>query len=85
MLDEAKFALEKYLYWGDCEKWLNKLFELDKEVVWYTTLDEAIKKIEYYLSHDDERIKVAQAWYSRVQDYRIDKCFKKLLNTVFYT
>lgn len=67
----------------DNEKWLNKLFELDKEVVGYKTLNEAIKKIEYYLVHDNERIKIAKAGNKRVQNYKIEKCFEKIFNTVF--
>ena len=67
----------------DNEKWLWKLFELGKEVIWYTTLNEAIDKIEYYLKHDEERIRIAKAGNKKVQEYRIEKCFEKILSTVF--
>ncbi len=67
----------------DNEKWLSHIFELDKEVVWYKTLNEAIQKIEYYLKHDEERIRIAKAGNKRVQEYRIEKCFEKILSTVF--
>jgi len=67
----------------DNEKWLSHIFELDKEVIWYKTLNEAIQKIEYYLKYDGERIKIAKAGNKRVQEYRIEKCFEKILNMVF--
>jgi len=63
---------------------LSKLFALDKEVVWYSSIDEAIQKIEYYLENDEERRKIAEAWYKKVmKSYRIELCYKKLFDIVF--
>lgn len=47
-----------------------QIFEPNKEAVFYENLDEAIALMEYYLQHDDERVKIAKAGYERVQkDY----------------
>lgn len=39
---------------------LLKHFEPDKEFVYYTSLDEALYYIDYYLNHEDERMQIAQ-------------------------
>lgn len=50
-------------------KWcpgLEDLFEDGKHLVMYKTVDEAIKKIRYYLENDKERQAIADAGYSHV-------------------
>lgn len=49
---------------------LGKIFELDKEVVGFDTIDECIDKCHYYLSHDDERRHIAAEGFERAKrDY----------------
>lgn len=45
---------------------IEELFEDGKHLVLYRTLDEAIEKATYYLKHDDERERIAQAGYEEV-------------------
>jgi len=45
---------------------IEDLFEDGKHLVLYRTLDEMVDKAKYYLSHDDEREKIAQAGYEEV-------------------
>jgi len=45
---------------------LGDLFEDGKHLVTYKTLDEMEEKIKYYLSHDEEREKIAQAGQKEV-------------------
>jgi spore maturation protein CgeB len=47
------------------EEHLN-MFEEDKEVILFSSIDEAIKKIKYCLEHNAERICVAQNGYNKV-------------------
>ena len=42
---------------------LGELFEDGKHLVTYKTLDEMVEKVKYYLEHDDERERIAQAGY----------------------
>jgi spore maturation protein CgeB len=42
------------------------MFEEDKEAIFFSSVDEAIEKIQYYLEHDAERICVAQNGYNKV-------------------
>lgn len=42
---------------------LGELFEEGKHLVTYKTLDEMIEKAHYYLEHEEEREKIAQAGY----------------------
>ena len=42
------------------------MFEDGKEVVLYRNEQEFVEKIEYYLSHEDERLQIANAGYERV-------------------
>jgi len=49
---------------------LAKYFELNKEVATYKTFDELVKKIKYYLVHDDEREQMAMAGHKRaIEDH----------------
>ena len=48
-----------------------RIFEPQTEALFYDSLDEAIDLIEYYLAHDEERIRIAQAGYKRYwRDYQ---------------
>jgi spore maturation protein CgeB len=40
---------------------LDEVFEDRKHLVWFRSIPEAIQLIEYYLSHDDERDRIAEA------------------------
>lgn len=69
----------------DCRDGLSLLYEIDKEVVAYDSIGEAVEKIEYYLAHDDERKKIAMAGYLRAQkNYRLEQSFSALIQTIFY-
>ena len=49
---------------------LGKLFDLNKEVIGFDTVEEAIDLCRYYLSHDEERRRIAAAgWIRAVRDY----------------
>ncbi len=57
---------------SDGDEYLNTFFEEGKEIIGYSKADELIKKINYYLKHDAERIDIAKKAYRRViKDYRI--------------
>ena len=45
---------------------IEEVFEDGKHLVLYKSLDEAIDKAKYYLSHDSEREKIAQAGFEEV-------------------
>lgn len=55
-------------------EYLNQFFEVGKEIVRYSTIDELIDKIHYYLKHDDERKEIALNGYRRtMRDHRFKK------------
>jgi spore maturation protein CgeB len=63
----------------DCENGLSELYEIDKEVVSYKTIDEAIEKIEFYLKHDEKRIEIALAGHTRAKnDYLVEHSFRAI-------
>lgn len=45
---------------------IDEVFEDGKHLVLYRSLDEAVDKAKYYLKHDSEREKIAQAGYEHV-------------------
>lgn len=49
----------------DKKKNLNDLFEVGREVVDYSSSQDAVKKIKYFLAHDEERSKTAEAGQMR--------------------
>ncbi len=62
---------------------IDELFQDGKHLVFYRTLDEAVDKAKYYLSHDPEREKIAQAGYEHVLanhtiQHRVDKMLSEL-------
>ncbi len=67
----------------DCWEGLSRLYEIDKEVVFYETIGDAIKKIEYYLDNENERIKIAWAGYEKVRNnYKWGHSFVKIFNEI---
>lgn len=57
----------------------------DQEIVCYDSLADLIEKVHYYLEHDEEREKVAQAGYERVirehtYRHRFDVIFSRVLD-----
>ncbi len=54
----------------DNKSHLGQIFELDKEVIGFENVEEAIEKTKYYLAHDEERRKIAAAgWKRSTKDY----------------
>ena len=45
---------------------LDKLFKIGKELVCYDSVADLKEKIDYYLAHDEERLKIAKAGQERV-------------------
>ena len=45
---------------------LASMFQEDKEIVFYRNKDEFVNKVKYYLGHEEERMKIAEAGYDRV-------------------
>lgn len=67
----------------DCEKGLSELYEIGNEVIAYDDIDDAIKKIEYYLNNDRERIRIARAGHERARNnYRAEISFKKIFDEI---
>ena len=58
---------------------LEEYFDEGKEVILYRSEEEAVDLAGYYLSHDDERKKIALAGYERVKkDFRYEDRFRKM-------
>lgn len=65
----------------DNQIWLAKIFDLWKEVVWYKNINDAIQKIEYYLSHESERIEIAKSGYKKaINNYRYRDSLETMLH-----
>jgi spore maturation protein CgeB len=68
---------------------LQEVFELDREVVTYRSAEEAIEKVQYLLTHEQERKKIAKAGQARtLKDHtfaqraiQLDEIIKKALLT----
>lgn len=60
-----------------------ELFEEDKEIVMFKTPEELMEKTEYYLAHDTERERIANAGHKRVINcYTYDRKLKELMDWV---
>lgn len=57
-----------------------ELFSVGKEMELYTSMGDAIEKIDYYLSHEEERAQIAKEGRLRVKsDHRMDSRIKEML------
>ena len=56
---------------------LGKIFELDKEVIGFDSIEECIEKCHYYLHHKEEqRIIALSGWKRVLKDYTYPNIFK---------
>lgn len=77
ILGAGGFALTNY-----CEE-TAELFEEDQEIVMFRTPEELMEKVEYYLGHDAEREKIADAGRRKVlQCYTYEKKLSQLMDWV---
>lgn len=65
---------------------IEELFVDGKHLVLYKTFDEMVDKIKYYLRHDDERERIAQAGYEEVMarhtiQHRVNRILEEHLQT----
>jgi spore maturation protein CgeB len=59
------------------------LFKLGEEGIGFDTIEECIELTHYYLTHDDERRRVAaQGWERAIQDYSEAKVWERLLTII---
>ncbi|WP_339171884.1 glycosyltransferase [Anoxybacillus sp. FSL W8-1294] len=62
---------------------LEDYYELDKEVVTYSNIDEMIKKIRYYLTHDQEREAIAQKGYEKtIRFHKYEDRFRDIFQKI---
>lgn len=58
---------------------LEEYFIPEKEIVFFSSMDEMLEKIRYYLEHDNERNAIADAGYKRaINDHTYEKRFNDL-------
>lgn len=65
---------------------IDELFEDGKHLVLFHSLDEMVDKARYYLTHDDEREKIAQAGYEEVMknhtiQHRVSRILEEYMKT----
>ena len=62
---------------------LGELFEIGREVESYRTKEELLEKVVYYLSHEEERKKIAKAGQARtLKDHTYEVRMKELVNII---
>lgn len=62
---------------------LEDYFDVGKEIVCYDSEEDMIDKIKYYLSNEDERMRIAEAGYRRtLRDHTYEKRFRDVFSKV---
>jgi hypothetical protein len=60
-------------------------FEPDQDMVFYTTHEDLLKKIEYYLENEDERLNIAKNGYTKcIEKYTLSQWWKIVLNKLIF-
>lgn len=63
---------------------IEEYFEIGKDIEVYHNLDELMEKAEYYLNHEEERIRIAMNGYKKVREKHTYKArLKQILEEVF--
>lgn len=63
---------------------LTELFEEDKEIVLFKTPEEMVEKIDYYLSHEKERVRIGINGYQKVKNcYTFEHQLNKIITILF--
>ncbi|MCD7724741.1 MAG: glycosyltransferase [Clostridiales bacterium] len=61
-----------------------ELFEEDQEIVMYRSPEELLDKVDYYLAHEQERLRIGVNGYRRVKrEYSFERQLSKILEIVF--
>lgn len=61
-----------------------ELFEEDKEIVTFKTPEEMLEKVDYYLTHEEERIRIAVNGYQKVKNcYTYEQQLAKIISILF--
>jgi spore maturation protein CgeB len=72
------------LYITHRNKELHDLFVENKEVLFYSDINELVKKVKYYLDHEDEMMAIAENGRRRVlKDHSWEHRFESLFNNIF--
>ena len=61
---------------------LTHYFRPDIDIVWYNSVEEAIEKARYYLSHEEKRLQIQQNSYAIVKE---KFSYPKRIATMFQT
>lgn len=62
---------------------LSEFYEIDKEIVAYSSVSELIQKIRYYLAHEEERERIAEAGHRRTLcDHTYEKRFRDMFEKI---
>lgn len=63
---------------------MTELFEEDKEIVLFKTPEEMIEKIDYYLAHENERVRIGINGYQKIKScYTYEHQLNKLISILF--
>lgn len=58
---------------------LEQYFEVDREIVCFSTPDELVERVKYYLDHEEERAAIARAGHERtLRDHTYEKRFQEI-------
>ena len=63
-----------------------ELFVDGRELVMYTDMDDLLEKVEYYLAHEEERVRIAEAGYQKViSQYLLENRLSEMIQITKFT
>jgi spore maturation protein CgeB len=72
-----------FLLTGKSDDNISNYYIPNKEIVLFENKEDLVDKCRYYLSHESERVKIAQAGYERtIKDHTYQKRFSEIFNSL---
>lgn len=67
------------------QKEIEEYFEIGEEIEVFHNLEELENKIDYYLQHEEKRIRIAMNGYKKVQkEFSYTECASRIVNEIFH-
>jgi len=66
-----------------CGRDMERYFHIGEEIAIYTTVDELAMQVEWYLEHENERLKICRKGHARAREFLLGRLVDKAVTAIF--